>query len=93
MNQSDTKTADMQLDESNPKTVMETGTSAIHIDPAIERRVRWKIDLVVLPLVSNCPCSISWEWVLIVRGLKMCLIYFSQCKLIHVLVPLAFGYR
>ncbi|CDM31930.1 hypothetical protein DTO013E5_1837 [Penicillium roqueforti] len=51
MNQSDTKTADMQLDESNPKTVMETGTSAIHIDPAIERRVRWKIDLVVLPLM------------------------------------------
>ncbi|KAJ5648898.1 uncharacterized protein N7484_002621 [Penicillium longicatenatum] len=69
MNQLEAKTADMKLDESNPETSPQTGVSGVLIDPEVERPVKRKIDAIVLPLENE---------VLIARGMKMCLVFFSQ---------------
>lgn len=44
---------DMKPNEADNKTDTETGTSVALIDARIERRVRMKIDCVVLPLVHR----------------------------------------
>jgi hypothetical protein len=52
-NQVKTETTDMIPKEDESKTVPQSGTLTPLIDPEDERRVRRKIDCVVLPLVSN----------------------------------------
>lgn len=53
MNQLEAKTAKMNLDESTLETGPQTGTSAVLINPEMERSVKRKIDAIVLPLVSR----------------------------------------
>lgn len=53
-NQPKTEIADMIPKEFESETGPPWGTVVTHIDPAQERRVRRKIDCVVLPLVSHC---------------------------------------
>ncbi|KAJ5739620.1 hypothetical protein N7533_012404 [Penicillium manginii] len=52
MNQLEAKTAEMNLDESTLETGSQADTSAVLINPEMERSVKRKIDAIVLPLVS-----------------------------------------
>jgi hypothetical protein len=53
MNQLEAKTAEMNLDESTLETGSQADTSAVLINPEMERSVKRKIDAIVLPLVSR----------------------------------------